>query len=813
MKPRDPPSLTISDLRHVLGQLDDMLIEYDPELKVTYINKTGAYWTGAAPDQLAETTIRDLFGPAAPAVEERVRAACSTAQAARAIHQFELARGMGLWHALYLPIPAEPGKVARVFAAYHAQDPLHSAASLLSVSGDAVLMLDPERNISSWNPAAASMFGYPPEEVLGKPILILVPSGYLEDHRTLFLEASQGNSVVNATTVRKRKDGSLIDVAVTISPLRDTSGNLAGFLEIIRNITEQKRAAEQLKRKDETLIWYQQVLLSLVRMEFPNMIEAFRALCRMDSETLGVERVSVWLLSEDESELVCHVLYRLSRQTFESGMRLQVKDYPQYFRAIAENPSVPADDACGDPRTCEFEEGYLKPLGITSMMDAGIRVGGKVVGVVCHEHCGPRRHWTPEEQHFAATVAELASLAVVDEQRRRAATQLQRTVSLLQATLESTADGILALDLEGNVVSFNHTFAAMWGIPENLLAPGQKHFVDEIVGRLKDPQICANLAQKLRERPDHVGCEVLELKDGRIFEYFTMPQLLGRQVVGRVWSFRDITERARAEAALHRAKSELETLLKERTTKLSEAVERVKQLAEELLASNAELEAYAYSISHDLRAPLRAMCGYAQALLEDYADSLPEEGKGYLKRIQASAELLDALTLDLLEYARVSQMQMPLSPVNLEEAAARVAGQLEGTIRKSGARITIEPPLLKVVGHEKTVEMILQNLISNAIKFTRRGITPEVQIRSERRGKMVRLWVQDNGIGIPKEHHEKIFKLFQRLHPRDMYAGTGVGLAIVRRACERMAGRCGVESSPGEGSRFWIELPAAEESS
>lgn len=241
---------------------------------------------------------------------------------------------------------------------------------------------------------------------------------------------------------------------------------------------------------------------------------------------------------------------------------------------------------------------------------------------------------------------------------------------------------------------------------------------------------------------------------------------------------------------------------------------RVEQRTRALQDVNAELNAFAYSVSHDLRAPLRSMQGFAEALLEDYGSALDEMGQDYARRIVAASRRMDDLIQDLLAYSRLSRADVELQPVDL---AAVVEGAATLAVEQAAARalpalpcIDVEHPLPPVVGHAGVLGRILQNLVGNAVKFVEPGTVPHVRISATSCNGLVRLAIQDNGIGVPAEYQERIFRVFERLHPLEAYPGTGIGLAIVRKGAERLGGRCGVESTPGQGSRFWVELPAAD---
>lgn len=274
-----------------------------------------------------------------------------------------------------------------------------------------------------------------------------------------------------------------------------------------------------------------------------------------------------------------------------------------------------------------------------------------------------------------------------------------------------------------------------------------------------------------------------------------------RDAEGRPLNFiavvEDISRRKLAESAIQNLTATLEGRVAERTTALQEA--------------NRELEAFGYSVSHDLRAPLRSMQGFSQALLEDYADGLPPTGRRYLQRIAAAAGRMDELIQDLLAYSRLSRAEIRLERVSMRYVLHEAMQQLEAPLRESRAQVDVREPLPPVEGHVPSLIQMFGNVISNAIKFVRPGEAPCVQVWAERRGRMVRIWVADNGIGIEREHQARIFEVFQRLHGTEQYGGTGIGLAIVRRGAERMGGTAGVESEPGKGSRFWVDLRIAEE--
>jgi hypothetical protein len=252
--------------------------------------------------------------------------------------------------------------------------------------------------------------------------------------------------------------------------------------------------------------------------------------------------------------------------------------------------------------------------------------------------------------------------------------------------------------------------------------------------------------------------------------------------------------------------------LQEQTDTLRKLNQDLTARADELTTANKELESFCYTIAHDLRAPLRAMEGLTAALVEDFGSNLDELGHESADRIRQSASRMDQMIQELLAYSRLSFVQIEVNPIRIDEAVKDAIAQIDYDLREKKARLQVKRSRYRVLGHQPMLVQVVCNLLANAVKFCADGITPEVIVREERRGDFIRVWIEDNGIGIAPEHCERIFRIFERLHDRDKYSGTGIGLAIVQKAITRMGGKVGVESEPGRGSRFWFELPLYRES-
>ncbi|HXG62397.1 MAG TPA: ATP-binding protein [Planctomycetota bacterium] len=248
---------------------------------------------------------------------------------------------------------------------------------------------------------------------------------------------------------------------------------------------------------------------------------------------------------------------------------------------------------------------------------------------------------------------------------------------------------------------------------------------------------------------------------------------------------------------LRRLNEDLERRVAERTARLEEVLR--------------ELDAFAQHVAHDLRAPLRAMRGFAQIALEELGTGPEAAGpREWLGRVLEAGDRMDALIVDLLAYSRLARAELPRERTDLDRLLDEVLLEARPSLAERRGEVVVDRPLGNVVAHAPALKQVFHNLLSNAIKFVAPGVPPRVRIYAEPRPPRRRIWVEDNGIGIAPEDQERIFRMFERLHTQDRYPGTGIGLAIVRRAMERMSGGAGVESRPGEGSRFWIELPAGD---
>jgi two-component system sensor histidine kinase/response regulator len=239
---------------------------------------------------------------------------------------------------------------------------------------------------------------------------------------------------------------------------------------------------------------------------------------------------------------------------------------------------------------------------------------------------------------------------------------------------------------------------------------------------------------------------------------------------------------------------------------LRESERDLRRANEMLQRRTGELEAFSYTVSHDLKEPLRTLENFSRFLLDDYQDGLDEQGRSYLVRMGNASARLKQMIEDLLILSRVGRAPETLARIDVDGVLADVATSFQAALRERRARLIVEPALPAVAGERLCIEQVFGNLIANALKFNAGEPVIHIGLREMRDG-FASLFVEDNGIGIDEEHHERIFGIFQRLHRREEYEGTGAGLAIVKRAAETLGGGVALESTPGAGATFIVTLP------
>jgi PAS domain S-box-containing protein len=365
---------------------------------------------------------------------------------------------------------------------------------------------------------------------------------------------------------------------------------------------------------------------------------------------------------------------------------------------------------------------------------------------------------------------------------------LEDTVSVLRAALESSADGILVIGLDGAFKTYNQKFLQMWGLPESKMRE-PRGAVPCMTEQLIDPEGFIARVRALYATPEAESLDMLALKDGRVFERYSLPYRMGDTVVGRVWSYRDVTQRELQVAERDRLQQE----------KL-EALEQADVLKNQFLSI----------LSHELRTPINAITGFGSMMQDELAGPLNERQQHFMGRILHGSDILLALVNDLLDMSRIQAGKLSLTPgrVDLGPQLADAVAQLRPMAERKGLSLAFEAiaPLPEITADALRIRQVITNLVANAIKFTQQGA---VTVRVSVQNGGFRCDVVDTGIGVAAEHHSRLFSPFTQV---DMTAtraagGTGLGLSISRSIVEAHGGAIGFESTPGQGSTFWFTLP------
>ena len=336
---------------------------------------------------------------------------------------------------------------------------------------DAILSIDRDGRIALWNNGAEAMFGYSTGEAIGRPVTLIIPERFRNAHQKGLARASAAGQRFDSRCVLElvglRKDGTEFPLEFSLASWKTKAGLF--FTAIIQDVTERKRTEESLCRGAERFQKQQTALVALTHghaVRSTDLTTRIRHITETAAQTLGVERVSIWRYSKDRQTIHCADLYEQSSGRHSSGAELHATAYPSYFLALTSHQVIAAHNAHDDPRTREFSTDYLSSLGISSMMDVPIYQFGKLEGVMSHQHVGPSRRWTQDEQMFAVAMSNLISLAYEQWERNRTEEALRKNEEFSRRMMASSRDCIKVLDLEGRLLWINEIGHRVIGLCE-----------------------------------------------------------------------------------------------------------------------------------------------------------------------------------------------------------------------------------------------------------------------------------------------------------------------------------------------------------
>ncbi len=551
---------------------------------------------------------------------------------------------------------------------------------------------------------------------------------------------------------------------------------------------ERKRAEQQLRERSDRVLRHRNVLVELAKLDKSDLDFALEKICALAASTLGAARVGYWSLQAGDTAIRCERLHApaLPKGGAEDiGITLCQSEAPAYFSAMGTKQPILANDAEKHPATRELAGNYLRPLGITSMLDAPVWLDGRVVGVLCHEHVGAPREWLPEEVDFAASLATMVSLALEGAQRAKSEQALRESEQKFRALFETSSQGVMIHD-EEKFIEVNPAAVRIMGYdrPEQLIG---KHPVDTSPPIQPNGETSAALAGKYIQacmesgsvRFDWMG-RTAKGSDIPLEVILSRVEMGGRQFIQAVID--DITERKKAEAELLRS------------------LAREKELS--ALKSN-----FVSMVSHEFRTPLGIIMSSAE-ILRDYLESLePEERKHHLDSITSNTRRMSELMEEVLVLGRLDAGKMDFRPAPID--FRKLCGRL---VEETGSATDRQCPIGltylaegEAKADERLCSHIFTNLLTNAVKYSQRGSAVEFLVKRE--GADAVFEVRDRGIGIAEADKAWLFQAFCRGRNVGSRPGTGLGLVIVKRCVELHKGSIRIDSTAGEGTVVTVRLP------
>jgi PAS domain S-box-containing protein len=619
-------------------------------------------------------------------------------------------------------------------------------ASIVESSDDAIISKDLSGTILTWNRAAEQIFGYKASEVIGGPISVIIPPDKSAEESDILQRIGRGERLEHFETVRMSKDGQRIELSVTISPLVK-EGRVIGASKIARPIGEQKRIQREIERE--------RMRLHVTLSSIGDAVIVTDANGQVSFMNGVAESLTGWK-DEDAIGLPLEAVFNIVNET---------------TRRRVENPVARA-----------LREGIIVGLANHTIL---IAKGGAEYAI--DDSAAPIRNGETELWGVVLVFRDVSGARAANDFRAR-----------LAAIVQSSDDAIIGKDLTGHITSWNAGAGRLFGyLPEEaigrpisiLIPPDRLHEEAMILDRIRQG-----------DRVEHFETVRLSKDRRKVNVSLSISPIHNNEgeVVGASKIVRDITDRKRIELELAQAR--------ERAEKHSQELERVvadRTAALELAYQ--ELEAFTYTVAHDLRSPLRHMRGLMGVLEGEVAPGLPADKQELLGMLSKSAQRMSQLLEDLLKLSRLGKQELHRQPVSLDALVQRAVAEVKPDHEGRVVEWTITA--LPIVQCDPgLMQQAIINLLSNALKYTRPRSIAKITIGQMQLKEGPAFFVRDNGIGFSMEQAEKLFTPFHRLHPERQFEGSGIGLAAVARIISKHGGKIWAESKPDEGATFFFTL-------
>ena len=706
--------------------------------------------------------------------------------------------------------PAGEGLSAEVLARLFEQArPL--VESLFAQVSDGVTVQAPDYSLRFANPSALRILGIDSREELPRTGGSKVFARYEmfdASGQPLSADLLPGRQVLTGQSpperilrFRDRMTGEDAWYRVSAAPVRDAHGQVVYAVNVFRDITEVMRTQEKLSLLAEagellsTSLDLESTLAATARLLVPRLADW----CTVDLADDATSYRQVVAIHKDPAQVE---RVRRMRERYPSDPRAQGGTAHVMHTGISSLTSDINDEMLVKVARDEEHLGMLRELGLRSLIVAPLNARGRTLGTVTLATAESARRLGPEEQRLVEELARRAALAV---DNARLYEEAKRAQARHEVALEAGRMGAWEWNIPAGRVSWSPTLERLHRIPVGSFGGDFEAHQRDMHPEDRE-RVLSSIQRVVAQRePEHHVQYRIVCPDGEV-RWVETHARLSLDEEGRPSRLTgvctDVTERLALEENARQ-------LVREQAAR-AEAARSEAELtrrAQELARSNADLEQFAYVASHDLQEPLRMVASYVQLLARRYKGKLDPDADTFIRYAVDGAMRMQALINDLLAFSRVGTRGKEPVPVPLEKCAERALAHLRLALEESGAEVKVEP-LPWVKGDESQLAQLLQNLVGNAVKF-RGERPPRIRISATREEDTLTVSVEDNGIGIEPQYYERIFAIFQRLHGKEEYPGTGIGLSICKKIVERHGGRIWVESTPGQGSTFRFTLPAA----
>lgn len=740
---------------------------------------------------------------------------------------------------------------------------IHRLAAIVTSTEDAIISKNFEGKILSWNKGAEKIFGYTAEESIGQNIEMLFPDELLPQEKDFIEKIRRGEGINNLETVRRRKDGTEVEVSLTISPIKDSKGEIIGISKTARDVTAQKQSEtankKLLKELADIKFALDESSIVAITDQTGKINYVNDTFCQISgysrNELIGQDHRIVnsghhspefirnlWTSIANGKVWHGEIKNRAKNGTFywvdttivpflnESGKPYQYiairtditqrKEAEEGLRESEEKLRVFVEYA---PASVAMFDNQMNYLAVSKHWMQYFGLAADVVGQNhyeifpdipsrwkrIHQQCLAGMVKKSDEDRFErqdGTVywlkwevrpwfganGEVGGIMMFAEDitvHKRSQEKLKRSEARYRLLFENNPFPMWVFELESlKFLAVNDAAINHYGFSE-------EEFLSMTIKDIRPEEDITLLLKQISENRQgltNAGIWKHQKKDGSlIYVEINSHQINFDGKHARLVLANDVTERQKVEQEIQQLNETLEQKVIERTS--------------ELKAVNQELASFSYSVSHDLRAPLRALDGFSLALLEDYEDKLDSTGKNYLQRIRIGSQHMARLIDDLLNLSRVTRVEISKEKINLSKIVKIIAENLQEHQPRENVTFEINENIF-AMGDERLVRIALENLIGNAYKFTSKCESAKIIFGKKKSGKEIIYFVSDNGAGFDMKYADKLFGAFQRFHSTQEFEGTGIGLATVLRVINKHGGRIYAESEVGKGTTFYFTL-------